>query len=178
MRKYLPLLSLLVFAASCKHRQPKDIIVGKWRSVEVRNKDKDNFFAASKLFIDTMGNNNSDEANFEIYGVTNIDSLRSELRIQFDSAYAAQMNIDTQSVFTFKDDNTVVLSFPGKSESGKWKIDEENNLILEETNSMGQTDKMNVKITSLAEDKLTLSFIREIEKNIFDTSVVIFSRQE
>lgn len=154
------------------------MIIGKWRSVEVKNKNKDEFFRASQEFIDTMGTNNSDATNMELYGVTNMDSLRHELQVQFDSAYTAQLNMDTQSTFTFKDDHTLILGYLGRNESGKWEIDDSNNLIIKELNDMGETDKMKVMISSLDEKKLVLSFLRETGSGGFDTSVVIFSRQQ
>lgn len=170
-------VSLPVLFFSCKQDVGKKLI-GKWRSVRIENKDKDNFFASSKLFIDTMGKGNNDSTNFEIYGVTNMDSLRRELRNQFDSAYAAQRTIDTQSTITFNTDSTAVFGFPGKSEKGRWFIDRKGRLILDETNELGQTKQLKVLISQAAPDSLQLTFMLEIEEGLADTSVVTFKREK
>ena len=180
MRKhifYLLPIACLLCVCSCK-RNNYELIIGKWRSVKIENKDKDNFFKSSREFIDTMGKGNSDSTNMEIYGVTNMDSLRHELQIQFDSAYAAQMTTYTQSIFTFHKDSTVILSFPGKNETGKWRIDKNGKLVLDETNEFGQTEQLKIDITQLGPSNMILTFVRDLEDGLSDTSVVTFVRQE
>ncbi len=174
---YVAPFVILICLYSCKQKT-HEMIQGKWRSVKIENRDKDNFFKSSKEFIDTMGKGNSDSVNMGIYGVVNMDSLRHELQIQFDSAYMAQMTIDTQSTFTFNNDSTCILSFPGKNETGKWYIDKKGMLILDETNELGQTEQLKVDITLLNEQNMILTFIRDLEDGLSDTSVVTFQRQE
>lgn len=176
-RPRLLLLLVLVCLYSCSNNKSR-LIMGKWHSVRVENRDKDNFFRSSKQFIDTMGLNNTDETNLFIYGVTNIDSLRRELRVQFDSAYAAQISIDTHSIFEFRADSTVLFSFPGKTEKGTWYIDKEGKLILDETNELGQTEHLRIDIALLNEQHLQLTFIRQLEEGLADTSVVTFRREK
>ncbi len=166
-----------LIAGSCKNRTDR-MLIGKWRSVKVQNRDKDNFFKTSREFIDSMGRGNSDSVNFEIYGVTNIDSLRRELQAQYDSAYAAQTTIDTSSIFTFNADSTVTFSFPGRSESGKWRVDNSGKLVLDETNEMGQTEQLKVDVVFNSSEEMTLTFIRDLEEGLSDTSVVLFRRQK
>ena len=169
----IPLLCLL----SCRQGN-EQLLIGKWRSVKVENRDKDNFFRSSREFIDTMGKGNTDSVNMEIYGVTNMDSLRTELRTQFDSAYAAQMSIDTNSTFVFSKDSNVLFSFPGKTEKGKWYIDNKGRLILDETNDLGQTEQLKIQISSIDELQMQLTFVRDLEEGLGDTSVVTFRRQK
>lgn len=170
-------LALLAFISSCRHRTEK-MILGKWRSVKVENRDKDNFFRSSRQFIDTMGRNNTDSMNMEIYGVINIDSLRRELQTQFDSAYAAQMAIDTSSIFVFGKDSNVSFTFPGKSETGKWYIDPRGKLVLDETNEMGQTEQLKIDVSLITDNEMKLTFIRDLEEGLSDTSVVTFAREK
>ncbi len=174
---YTVLLLTILFLYSCGNGNNK-LIIGKWRSVKIENHDKDNFFRNSQQFIDTMGKGNTDSVNIAVYGVANVDSLRRELQKQFDSAYAAQESIDTQSIFTFNEDSTVIFSFPGKNESGKWYIDKKGKLILDETNELGETEQLSVEITELKERAMKLTFIRELEEGISDTSIVTFQRQD
>lgn len=168
----LPVLILL----SCK-RNNKALILGKWRSVKIENHDKDLFFISSQQFIDTIGKGNSDATNLELYGVTNTDSLRKELQAQYDSAYAAQMSIDTQSIFSFNEDSTIKFVFPGKSEIGRWYIDESGYLVLDEINDDGQVEHLVVEITDIGKVYMKLTFIRALEEGLSDTSIVTFHRE-
>lgn len=175
------LLLLAMFATlvviSCRKRTDR-MLIGKWRSIKVQNRAKDNFFKSSREFIDSMGRGNSDSANFEIYGVTNIDSLRSELKAQYDSAFAAQLTIDTSSIFTFNSDSTVTFSFPGRSENGKWRIDNSGALILDETNELGETEQIKVDVSFNGNAEMTLTFVRDLEEGISDTSIVLFRKEK
>ncbi len=178
-RSAIYLLLLSITFAACKEPGRKEMILGKWRSVKIENRDKDEFFRSSLKFIDTMGQSNDDKTNMEIYGVTNMDSLRKELRVQYDSAYAAQMSIDTQSTFSFREDGVIVFGFPGKSEEGKWNINDKGQLQLEEMNENGQTEKVDVDIAELSADNLKLVFTRDLgDGSEKDTSVVSFRREK
>lgn len=173
-------LLLLLFTAtlhSCRNDESRKML-GKWRSVRVVNHDRDHFFSRSRLFLDTMGKGNTDAVNRAIYGVVNMDSMRRELRIQFDSAYAAQMSIDTQSEIIFNADSTVIFNFPGKTEKGTWFIDNEGMLDLLETNELGHTEHLRIMIARIDKNEMTLTFVKQIEEDLADTSFVTFRRQE
>lgn len=173
------LLLLLISAAlsSC-HNDKARKMLGNWRSVRVVNHDRDHFFSRSRLFLDTMGKGNTDAVNRAIYGVVNMDSLRRELRIQFDSAFAAQMSIDTQSEIVFNADSTVIFKFPGKTEKGTWFINEEGVLELDETNELGYTEHLSIEIATINNNEMTLTFVKQIEEGLADTSFVTFRRQK
>jgi len=179
MKYRLLLLALFatLVAISCRKRTDR-MLIGKWRSIKVQNREKDNFFKSSRAFIDSMGRGNSDSVNFEIYGVTNIDSLRGELRAQYDSAYAAQLTIDTSSIFTFNGDSSVTFSFPGRSENGKWHIDNSGVLILDETNETGQTEQIKVDVSFSGNEEMTLTFVRDLGEGVSDTSIVLFRKEK
>ena len=169
------LLGLSMLFYSCKDEKQQKL-VGKWQSEKIENRNKDEFFTSSRIFIDTMGKGNTDDANVILYGVVNVDSLRGILKAQFDSAFAVQQAIDTQSIFTFNEDGTMVLIFPGREETGKWTIDKSGKLILDETNEMGQTERVNVELTSVDDIRLVLTFVRKTEQGDMDTSKVTFRR--
>jgi hypothetical protein len=173
-------LLLLLFTAtlfSCRNNETRKML-GKWRSVRVVNHDRDHFFSRSRLFLDTMGKGNTDAVNRAIYGVVNMDSLRRELRIQFDSAYAAQMDIDTQSEIIFNADSTVIFNFPGKTEKGTWFLDKDDMLDLLETNELGYTEHLRIRIARIDKNEMTLTFVKQIEEDLADTSFVTFRRQK
>jgi hypothetical protein len=169
------LLGFTVLLYSCKDEKHEKLL-GKWQSEKIENRNKDEFFSSSKIFIDTMGKGNTDAGNILLYGIANVDSLSAILKAQYDSAMAVQQAIDTQSVFTFNEDGTMILSFPGREETGKWSLDKSGRLILDETNEMGQTERVNVELTSVDDNKLTLTFIRKTEQGEMDTSKVTFRR--
>ena len=168
-------MGLSVLLYSCKDVKQQKLL-GKWQSEKIENRNKDDFFSNSRIFIDTMGNGNTEQVNLQLYGVANVDSLRSILKRQFDSAYTVQQAIDTQSIFTFNEDGSMLLRFPGREETGKWTIDKTGRLILDETNEMGQTERVNVELTSVSETKLVLTFVRKTEQGDLDTSKVTFRR--
>ncbi len=173
-------LLLLLFTASlssCRNDESGKML-GKWRSVRVVNHDRDHFFSRSRLFLDTMGKGNTDAVNRAIYGVVNMDSLRRELRIQFDSAFAAQMNIDTQSEIVFNADSSVIFNFPGKTEKGTWFLDKDNMLDILETNELGYTEHVRIKVARIDKNEMTLTFVKQIEEDLADTSFVTFRRQK
>ncbi len=169
------LLGLSVLLFSCKDEKQQKLL-GKWQSEKIENRSKDEFFSSSRTFIDTMGKGNTEEVNIQLYGVANVDSLRTILNKQFDSAFAVQQAIDTQSIFTFNEDGSMLLRFPGREETGKWTIDKTGRLILDETNELGQTERVNVELTSVNEQKLVLTFVRKTEQGDMDTSKVTFRR--
>lgn len=172
---YVCLMGLSMMFYSCKDEKQMNLI-GKWQSLKIENRNKDDFFSSSRIFIDTMGKGNTDATNIQLYGVSNMDSLRSILKAQYDSAYAVQQAVDTQSIFTFNEDGTMLLRFPGREETGKWLIDKSGKLILDETNEMGQTERVNAELTSVDESRLVLTFVRKTEQGDMDTSKVTFRR--
>ncbi|GAA4470088.1 hypothetical protein GCM10023093_30610 [Nemorincola caseinilytica] len=170
-------LLLVLLLGSCRERTEKKIL-GKWRSVRIEERGRDDFFRDSKRFIDTMGNGDSDETKLELYGTLNIDSLRQELQKQYDSAYAALKDIETRSTLHFKEDSSVVVGFPGTNELGKWYINDSGLLVLDETNKYGETEHLFIAIRHLVNDTLQLAFMRETEEGRLDTSVVTFQREK
>lgn len=172
----ITLTATLVYSCNTKPDHKK-LIIGTWHTVRVDNKDKDNFFKSSQEFIDTMGKGNTDDVNIEIYGVANVDSLRKQLQLQFDSAFAAQASLDTQSVFTFSADGKVKLLFPGREENGQWHIDGKGRLVLDEKSENGDADHMAVEIAALDANTMKLVFVREVADGVVDTSAVTFRKE-
>jgi hypothetical protein len=174
-RRFWMLLPL-VAVVGCKDLPEKQIL-GKWRSVRVENAGRDEFFRLSKALIDTIGVGHTDEENMAIYGLTNMDSVRMAMRAEYDSAYAAQVAIETNSVFHFKADSEVVFSFPGRNETGRWYIDDKGELVIEEINADDVVKKMAVAIRTLTANEMKLTFTEETGMRS-DTSVVTFEREK
>ena len=171
-------LLLLVFLFCSCRNSTADKLVGKWRSVKIEEHSRDDFFRNSKNYIDTMGNGDSDSTKMALYGTLNIDSLRREMLLRYDSALAALKDIETKSTMHFKKDSSVVIGFPGTSELGKWYINDSGLLVMDETNSFGETEHLFIAIRQLNEEQLQLAFTRETEDYGVDTSIVTFRREK
>ena len=117
----MSLLLLFVALVSCGH---KKTIVGSWRSVRLENPDMDSFYIKTQQYIDTIGKNNDPAVNMEVYGTTNIDSLRREMQVRFDSTKALQERSITNTVITFKSNGLAYLSFNGNIDTIVWKVAE------------------------------------------------------
>ena len=153
---FLLLLSLVLF--SCK-RSRKEMIIGKWQAVKLESPDIDSFFIKSQLYIDTIGKGHDDITNMRIYGVTNMDSVRHILQGQYDSAKAMQAASVTNTIFNFRKDSMLIISFSGNLDSSKWYFNESGALMLDELNGYGPGDKIKIEIITLADTVLKLKFM-------------------
>jgi hypothetical protein len=159
---YLLLLSLIV--VSCKETETKkkdrkEMIVGTWRAVKLENPEMDSFFTNSQAYIDTVGKHNNVETNIELYGVGNMDSMRRVLQQQLDSAKSMQTNTVSNTVFSFRGDSIVVLSFNGAVDSSRWYFDAAGILVLDDLNGETAGDKVNMEVVALTDSVLKLKFM-------------------
>ena len=145
-------LSLVLFA--CKNNRQK--LVGSWHSVRLENKDIDSFFIKSQLYIDTIGKNNDPVTNMEVYGTTNVDSLRKLMQEQYDSAKTIQMRSVTNTVFSFTKDSLLFISFNGNIDTCKWTLAANNKVMVEDLNKGGTGEKMTWEILELSDTDLVI----------------------
>jgi hypothetical protein len=145
-------LSLALF--SCKNNKQK--LVGSWHSVRLENRDIDSFFVKSQLYIDTIGKNNDPATNMEVYGTTNVDSLRKLMQEQYDSAKTIQMRSVTNTVFNFTKDSLLYISFNGNIDTCKWGMDGNSKVRVEDLNTGGTGEKMTWEIMELTDTDLVL----------------------
>jgi hypothetical protein len=122
----------------------------------MENAENDNFFKQSKLFIDTIGKNGDDATNLRLYGSTNMDSVRQAMLLQYDSAKAIQMEAVNSTVFNFKKDSVVIFYLSGRIDTGRWYMEGENSLMVEERNEDGNVEKMKWDILTLSDTTLKL----------------------
>ena len=151
----LLLLSLVLFA--CK-RSKREMIVGKWHAYKLENPDMDSFFINSQAYIDTIGKGHDDATNIRLYGVANMDSMRHILQSQYDSAKAMQTAAVVNTIFNFRKDSVVVLSFNGSIDSSKWYFDTKGALVLDKLNGYGPGDRITMEVVTLADTVLKLRF--------------------
>lgn len=169
---WVPVMLMALVATGCKRSQ-KQLLTGTWRSTKLENPDIDSFFAKSKMYIDTIGSSNDPAVNMELYGTNNIDSLRREMRSQYDSARNLQAQQVTNTVFTFKDNNRMFISFNGVMDTCKWTLPKENAIKLEDLNAGAHGETMTWDIVSLTDKELVLKM--EENKSI---SKVTFVKEE
>ena len=155
---------------SCKGK--RQMLTGTWHAVKLENPDMDTFFINSQHYIDTIGKNNSEDANLQLYGVANVDSLRRVLQAQYDTAKAMQMNAVVNTVFSFRADSMAFLTFNGIPDSARWYMDKDDKLILDDLQGQGTGEKVNMEIVELTDVALKLRFK---EDNAFST--VTFRRE-
>ena len=149
--------SCALFLFSCSGNKSRSL-VGTWRAVKLENPEMDSFFKNSQAYIDTVGKSNDAATNIAQFGVANMDSMRHVLQGQYDSAKAMQEATVTNTVFTFRKDSVVVLSFNGAIDSSKWTFDGTKALILSDLNGSTANDKVKMEVLSLTDSALKLKF--------------------
>ena len=164
----LLILSLLFF--SCNNK--KQMLVGTWKVVKWDYPTRDSFFSKTQSYIDTMGKGHDDAANIAIYGVANMDSLRKLLQVEHDSAKAIQENAAANAMFVFMKDGTVTLNLNGTADTGKWLIDNDGALLIEEKGFGNPQGNSKYKLITLTDVQLILGVYNE-----GDSSTVTFKRE-
>jgi hypothetical protein len=151
---FIALFALIFF--SCK-RSRQETLIGSWHAVKLENPEMDSFFVKSQAFIDTMGKNGDAATNLQVYGVTNMDSLRQAMQHQFDSAKVMQQSSVLNTQFKFRKDSVAILAFNGNVDSAKWHI-EGNILVMEDMNKETEGQKLHMEILALTDTVMKLKF--------------------
>jgi hypothetical protein len=165
------ILMLPLFVFACKSDR-KQLLPGTWKVEKWVNGGVDSFFLKAQMYIDTMGKGHDDATNIAIYGTANMDSMRTVLQHQYEQAKALQEEAMKNAVFTFRKDGTADVTLAGKKNTGKWVMDNENGLILEEGGFGEQNVMSKYNIVALSDKELTLRFYEE-----GDSSTVTFRRE-
>ncbi len=152
------LLFLLVALFSCSHKKS---IVGAWHSVKLENPDIDSFYIKTQQYIDTIGKSNDPVINMALYGTTNIDSLRKEMQVRFDSTKALQLRSITNTVITFKPNGLVYLSFNGNMDTSKWMLGADNMLRLTDMSAGMQHDTITWEVAELTDTSLVVKMQKD-----------------
>ena len=156
MKQTFIFIALLSFVAlSCKPGK-KDMLLGSWSGVKLENPAMDSFFTNSQTYIDTIGNNGNAATNMELYGVTNMDSVRKILQQQHDEAKSKQMAAVTNTVFNFKKDSVVYVSFNGNMDTSKWYMENDALLTMESLSGQDKGIKVRMDIITLTDSELKL----------------------
>lgn len=165
MKKTIILLAIPVLLFSCK-RTTKDKLTGTWRATSLVNHQMDTVMMQSQQFIDTLGKSTDTVANTQLYGTSNIDSLRKSLQGQLDSIKKMQDAAVKGTVFEFRKDGTALLSFSGKKDSTKWSLEDDSTLVLDELKEKGAGDNVKMQILQLTDTALQLRFMENNSNSI------------
>ena len=92
----------------------------------------------------------------EVYGTTNVDSLRKLMQEQYDSAKIIQMRSVTNTVFSFTKDSLLFISFNGNIDTCKWTLAANNKVMVEDLNKGGTGEKMTWEILELSDTDLVI----------------------
>jgi hypothetical protein len=163
---------LIIFIAICSCKSKRDMLTGTWHAVKLENPEMDSFFINSQNYIDTIGKKNTDDANMQIYGVINMDSLRKVLQAQFDTAKAMQVGAVTNTVFQFRKDSLAILIFNGVVDSAVWVMDKDGRLMLDDMHRENAGEQVNMEVLKLTDMVLKLRF-----KEDSSFSTVTFRRE-
>lgn len=145
----------------------KKMIIGKWRAAKMENSAMDSFFAMSEMYIDTIGKNNDAETNLQLYGTTNVDSLRMLMKSQLDSTFAQQKLALESTVFSFRKDGIAILSFGDNIDSCKWTMSEAGKITLQDLNNANKEDNnIIMNVLSLSEAMLKLELKEESTRSV------------
>jgi hypothetical protein len=138
----------------------------KWRGVHLENRSLDSFFRETQHYLDTFGKGNSDDVNYALYGVSNVDSLRQILRAQHDSTQMLQQMAVKNTIFHFMTDSQAMISFNGLLDTSKWYVVHNNELVLIEQTGPDRGLVTKMSILELTDNELKLRFEQE---NTFST---------
>ena len=152
---------LLVFSiallASCKGNK-RTAILNTWHAVQLDNHSMDSALQSMQAFIDTVGKNTDAATNMEMYGATNIDSLKKILQVQLDSVNVMQDRALKETVFKFRKDSVAILSFSGNTDSMKWYFDTDTSITLNNLGGIGSMDQVRMEVISLSDTAMKLRF--------------------
>jgi hypothetical protein len=155
--------TILLALYSCNSTESK--LIGSWHVVRMENPYNDSFLKNTQIFIDTMGKGHDDALNIQLYGVANMDSMRSIMQKQYDSAKLVMINAYAKTTLTLKKGGVVEMVNDGESKEGKWLIDNDNALIIEEEGFGNPGGLTKCRIIELTNKKMMLRFYQDSDSS-------------
>lgn len=149
-------VAIAFILSSCKTQDKNAELVGKWQAISLENTKLKEMMDMQTAFLDTFGQNNTDEQNIAIYGFSNIDSARENLKQEMVDYMAMQDHAVKNTWFEFRKDGVVIMNFSGQVDTSKWQVNNEGMLVLDETKDAESTEKLKLEILSLTDTMLKL----------------------
>ena len=97
----------------------------------------------------------------ELYGTTNVDSVRRLMQEQFDSAKVIQLRSVTNTIFNFRKDSLLFISFNGNVDTCKWTLGDNKKLTVKDMNTGGTGEEMTWEIIELTDTDLILKIAQD-----------------
>lgn len=169
-KKHLLLLIAPMLLFSCKPSK-KELITRKWQAVGVQSGMLDNEIKEERHFIDTIGTTTSPAQNLELYGVSNMDSMRKLMHKSLDSTIASQEETIKNTWLLFDKNGTVVTHFGAEPDTVAWYFDDDGALMLDEMKHKGAGSKIKMNVLKLTDKELQLQF----EENGFSSTASFVS---
>jgi len=160
---YVLLCSLVLTSILGCNKSSRDLS-GKWKAVQLENPTLDSFFNESKIYIDSMGSNNNDATNLELYGTTNVDSLRALMREKLKASMDAQENAVNNAYFDLRKDSMAYIEFVGAKDTSIWYLENDSTLVFIE--QIGQDKGMATKMNIAAFNEHELVLLLQKESSI------------
>ncbi|HXS37681.1 MAG TPA: hypothetical protein VN721_13335 [Flavipsychrobacter sp.] len=148
--------TLVLFA--CK-RDKQSMLIRKWHAISFDNPQMDEYFKEGQEYIDTVGKTADAQTNEQLYGTSNMDSVRHVLQSRLDSVKGMQVQNVQDTWFDFRKNGLAILNFSGSIDSTKWYFDDDGNLMLDELKLKGSGDRIKMNIIELNDTLLKLKFV-------------------
>lgn len=160
MKQTLYIMGCVILLASCK-ADKEELIAREWHAVKLDNPQMDSTIRDQEAFVDSFGKNTDAVANKELYGIENVDSMRTILKQQLQEFKLIQQNAVKNTWFHFRKDGIALMNFSGQNDSANWYFDDEGALMLDEMKLKGFGNKLKMEILGLTEDSLKLRFTED-----------------
>lgn len=160
MKKLFSFIIIATLFASCK--PDKEALLTKtWQAIDLENPQLEADIKDREAFLDTVGQHTTPEENFRLYGISNIDSIRTVIHAQLDESKMMQQYALENTNFEFRKDKVAVLNFGSSPDSANWYIDDDGALILDDMKLKGAGDKTKMEIIELSDTLLKLRYTED-----------------
>lgn len=154
----LAIFAIALLLTSCKPSK-ENMLLGKWKAIRMESAELDQQIADTRNYIDTVGKNSTPEENVQLYGVSNMDSMRSVMNDQLEMTLEEQKNTIDHTWIEFMKDGIVATDFGvGAADTINWYLDDDGALMLDEMKMKGAGSKTKMDIIKLEKDSLQLRF--------------------
>lgn len=157
MRRLAPLFAVFLFGTACQSSSD-DLLVGQWQAVQLRNDGLQDLIRQERALLDTIGRQTPPSEWEARFGTRNLDSLKEEGRAALDGLEAQQSAALRDTRFEFREDGIALVNFGEGPDSARYKLNEENRLVLDELALKGAGANLVMDVERLTADSLRLRF--------------------
>jgi len=160
---YLAICSFLLLSCSTGK---KKLLVGKWNAVSIENPSMDSFLVLEKHMLDTLGKSTSREQNLELYGTTNVDSLKKDQLSKLDTMQARLQFVTNNTWFQFNGDGSAILHYGDMASiNTSWEFGDDGKLLLDVIEKSNFANNLNINIIALTDSTLRIQQVKNEVSN-------------